>query len=132
MKSKIPENVVKNLNAYISNNQFEDMIVYMQNNGAEMSKYNETVLLFELISRYISLPEEARSDIRYISCSDLDAIVEPAFLMKDLLHRVEFADPNERENILAFMAAARINVQELMWMIDMFCLDKQLVLERLK
>jgi len=118
------------INNYIKQNDYRNLLIFLRN-CPEVSDNLFLKILLQYIPNIMSLTESEIYNSRFNQVQTIDDIVIPILQMKTHLLRIEFLSNTSVNTILSIMVEYNISTEELMWLIDMYCLNPQLVIRKL-
>ncbi len=101
--------------------------------NVDRQRQTDYLLLHHIVGKYL---EKCLNDSsvapRYLELETIKDIVTPFHEIKPLIQRVEWLREEHVDDLLHFLAASHMSVEELKWAIDMFAVQKQEVINRIE
>lgn len=101
---------------------------------SEKRRQADYILLYTILGKYLEkgIGNGAVAP-RFLEVENINEIVEPFDEIKRLIQRIEWLDDGiSVRQLKKLLEANRMSVEELMWAVEMFALDKQNVVARIE
>lgn len=101
---------------------------------SEKKRQADYILLHTILGFYLrESMDHAMFIPRYLELENINEIVNPFYKLKQFVQRIEWLGGSENvDELVNYMANNNITIEELHWAIDMFTIQKQVVLDRME